>query len=103
MAYEIVRYHEEHEAAVAELERLLWRGDVAGNVAHLRWKYRETPLREHCFLFVALDAGRVVGVRGLVAGRWEARRAEDAEPFRFVALSAADLVIAPELVRFVRS
>jgi GNAT superfamily N-acetyltransferase len=96
MAYEIVAYAQEHEAAVAELERILWNGDTATNVAHLRWKYRATPLFEHCFLFVALDAGRVVGVRGLVGGRWQARRDQSEEPVEFTLLSGADLVIAPE-------
>jgi hypothetical protein len=96
MSYEIVRYMQEHQAEVAELERILWRGDAAENVAHLHWKYRDGPLSEHTHLFVALAGKAVVGVRGLVAGRWELSSASGARPVTFLAPSGADLVIAPE-------
>ena len=95
MAYEIVPYCDEYESAVAALERVLWFGDVELNTACLRWKYAGNPYPDESQMFVALDQGRVVGVRGLMCGRWEACRGAGATPVAFEARAAADLVIAP--------
>lgn len=92
MGYEIVRYRPEFKEGVLELLELLWSPSRAVNAACFEWKYERNPYQSEPLLYLALDRGRVVGMRGMCGARWEAgvpRRA-------FAIPSACDLVIAPD-------
>lgn len=67
----IVRYAAQHKAAVAELQTGLWSTDAASNRAYLEWKYEQNPYGSEPNIYLALDRGEIVGMRGLYASRWE--------------------------------
>ncbi len=92
MTYGIVRYEPAFRDQVAELQRHLWGDDVSINAAYLDWKYHQNPYLDEPLVCLAVDAGRVVGMRGMFGALWEI--GTPAEPV--VVPCADDFVIAPE-------
>jgi GNAT superfamily N-acetyltransferase len=90
--YEIVPYRPELKAQVAALQRYLWEGDEATNAAYLEWKYERNPYFETPLIYLAMEEGTVVGMRGMFGSCWEGGARQD----RFVVPCADDFVIAPE-------
>jgi GNAT superfamily N-acetyltransferase len=88
---DIVRYDQGFREAVLDLLRCHWGSRREVNEAQLDWKHAGSPDAGPSRLYVALDKGRVVAVRGFFASRWEA-----GSPLRtFDLLSAGMLVIDP--------
>lgn len=88
-AIEVVRYGAENARQVAELQTRLWSPDPALNLQYLRWKYLENPCGDGSDIYLALDQGNLVGMRGFYPSRWECQR----ERNRFDVLVADDLVL----------
>lgn len=92
MPYEIVRYEPAFRDQVAGLQRHLWGTDASINAAYLDWKYHQNPYLADPLICLAVDAGRVVGMRGMFGARWEI-----GTPAEHVVVPCADdFVIAPE-------
>lgn len=92
MTYEIVRYDRAFRDQVAELQRHLWSDDATVNAAYLDWKYHQNPYLDEPLICLAVHAGRVVGMRGVVGARWEI-----GTPTEHVVVPCADdLVVVPE-------
>lgn len=92
MAYEIRRYEAGFRDQVLELQRHLWSPELALNDRYFAWKYELNPWVSEPLIFLAVDGGRVVGMRGAFAIPWVVgpeRRA-------LRALSAGDTVVAPD-------
>jgi hypothetical protein len=90
--YEIVTYQPEFREQVLELQRHLWSPDARVNSAYLKWKYERSPYRDLSLITLALQGGKVVGMRGIFGAKWEM-----GTPSRtFMAPTAGDTVIAPE-------
>jgi hypothetical protein len=90
MTAEIVQYRPEHKLPVAQLLAPLWCSDVARNAAYLEWKYESNPYAGAPQIWLAMDGGAVVGLRGLSGARWiagDARTPIDA-------LHSDDLLVA---------
>jgi GNAT superfamily N-acetyltransferase len=90
--YEIIPYDSRLKGQIADLQRHLWRGDVALNTAHLEWKYEQNPYFETPLIHVAVCDDRVVGMRGMFGSQWEL----GSPAARFAIPAADDLVIAPD-------
>jgi len=92
MEYEIVKYSPEFRTQVLEIQKHLWGPDPALNSAYLEWKYERNPYMDTPLIYLALCAGRVVGMRGLCGARWEMGGRSQT----FLVLCTCDFVIAPE-------
>ncbi|MGH6914600.1 MAG: GNAT family N-acetyltransferase, partial [Geminicoccales bacterium] len=92
MDYQFVQYRPEYRDQVLALLVSLWGSDAAFNSALFEWKYERNPYADPPFIFLALHRGRVVGMRGAFAGRWQGGD----PPRPFPALCGADLFISPE-------
>ncbi len=92
MGYEIVRYQPEFKEGVLKLLELLWSSNPAVNAACFEWKHERNPYQRDPLLYLALDGGRVVGMRGMCGAKWEAGvpRSEFDIP------CACDLVVAAD-------
>jgi GNAT superfamily N-acetyltransferase len=91
MACEIRRYDVGFRDQVLELQRHLWSPDLALNDRYFAWKYERNPWVSNPCIYLAVDGGRVVGMRGAFAIPWVV--GPEREPLR--ALSAGDTVVAP--------
>lgn len=91
MAIEIVRYHPRLKSRVIALQTHLWSADLALNEAYFDWKFERNPYAISPLLYIALDGEQAVGMRGMMAMRWQV--GADATPFTIP--YPDDLVIAP--------
>jgi len=92
VTYEIVRYEPAFRDQVAELQRHLWGNDATTNAAYLDWKYHQNPYLGDPLIYLAVQAGRVVAMRGMYGALWEI-----GTPAEHVVVPCADdFVIAPE-------
>lgn len=91
MGYEIVKYRTEFKEGVVKLLENLWTPNPVANAACLEWKYDRNPYSNQPLIYLALDRGRVVGMRGMGGAKWEAgpRRQQ------FLIPCACDLVVSP--------
>jgi GNAT superfamily N-acetyltransferase len=88
---EIVRYRPEHGDAVAQLQTALWSPDPAANRRYFAWKYEANPWSAEPRVYLALRDGRLAGMRGFYASRWEV-----GSPAHTVSIPLADdFAIAP--------
>jgi GNAT superfamily N-acetyltransferase len=87
--YEVRPYTREFGVQVARLQRHLWHGGLARNAAYLAWKYEQNPYLPDPLVYLAVDGGKVVGMRGVFGSCWEAGTE------RFIVPCADDFVIAP--------
>ena len=87
--HEVRLYGRELRGQVAELQQYLWHGSLARNAAYLEWKYEQNPYLSDPLIYLALDQGTIVGMRGVFGSCWEAGSA------RFIVPCADDFVIAP--------
>lgn len=92
MQPEITSYEPKHRDQVLELTKELWSTDSDVNAAYLTWKYESNPHVGDPLLYLALERGRLIGMRGAYGMAWE--RGDTGE--RLAALGMGDLVIAPE-------
>jgi len=90
--YEIVKYTPEFKQLVLELQRYLWNPELAVNAAYLEWKYERNPYTASPLIYLALEQGRVVGMRGFYAAQWQT----GCDGHTWLGLCAGDSVIAPE-------
>ena len=69
-----VQYRPELRNDVLNLTKHLWGPNSSGNAAYLDWKYRDNPNLgwKSPLIFLALDDGKVIGMRGVHATRLEA-------------------------------
>jgi GNAT superfamily N-acetyltransferase len=92
MGYEIIRYRPEFKDGVLKLLESLWTLNPAANAACLEWKYDRNPYINQPLIYLALDRGRVVGMRGMGGSKWEVGLPRQ----QFVIPCACDLVIAAD-------
>lgn len=90
--YEIVKYRPEFKSQIVELQTHLWSPDVSLNAVYLEWKYERNPYVNTPLIYVALCAGRVVGMRGMCGAKWQIGDSGQT----FLGPCAGDLVIAPD-------
>ena len=90
-AYDIVLYQPRYQEQVVQLQTGLWSPDVAINAAYLEWKYQDCPYQQPPLIYLALQGGEVVGMRGIHGARWCA--GEDAIPEDVGC--AGDMVVVP--------
>lgn len=89
MACDIVPYRADLKDQVIDLAA--WEGSVHEKRAYFEWKHERNPYSSTPLLYLALDRGRVVGMRSFFGVRWECgpdRRVVDG-------LYADDAAIAP--------
>ena len=68
---DIVRYTAADKHAVAHLQTGLWSKDPERNLQYLEWKYENNPFLVEPHIYLALERGEVVGMRGFHGARWE--------------------------------
>jgi len=90
--YEIVKYRPELKSQVVELQTHLWSPDLDVNAAYLEWKYEQNPYLDTQLIYMALCAGKVVGMRGIYGAKWEIGHPGQ----KLSVLCAGDSVTAPE-------
>ncbi|HKP29358.1 MAG TPA: GNAT family N-acetyltransferase [Gemmatimonadales bacterium] len=69
---DVARYDARSKPEVVELLRLLASPDRDVTRRYLEWKYEENPILREPVLYLVRAEGRLVGMRGLLAARWEA-------------------------------
>jgi hypothetical protein len=89
--YDIVPYQPELKPQVVELQKHLWSPDPGLNRAYFEWKYERNPYVSAPLVYLAVNRGAVVGMRGFLGMRWEAGLPAQT----LTGLCAEDLVIAP--------
>jgi GNAT superfamily N-acetyltransferase len=89
IVYEVEPYVRGLRGQVAKLQQHLWRGSLAWNTAYLEWKYEQNPYLPDPLIYLAVDHGTIVGMRGVFGSCWEAGSE------RFIVPCADDFVIAP--------
>ena len=92
MEYEVIKYRPEFKSQVVELQRHLWSPDPVLNAVYLEWKYERNPYQDTPLIYLALCAGKVVGMRGMCGAQWQLGHPDRT----FLGLCACDLVIAPD-------
>jgi len=90
--YEIVKYRPEFKSQIIELQTHLWSPDLAANTAYLEWKYEQNPYLDTPLIYLALYAGKVVGMRGMYGAKWEIGHPSQT----LSVVCAGDSVTAPE-------
>ncbi len=90
--YEIIKYNPSLKEEVLKLHTHSWSSDLSLNVAYLEWKYERNPYLKEPIIFLATSEGKVVGMRGAFATKWQMGKAGQT----FLALYVDDLVIDPE-------
>ena len=90
-AYSIIPYEPRWKSQLLELQTLLWDPDPAVNAACFDWKYQHHPGSLNPLVYLAIQEGRLVAMRGFWPSRWEAGHPAAAVDF----LKAGDLVVAP--------
>jgi len=88
VAIEIIRYTRPYADQVAELQTRLWNPDPKLNLSYLNWKHHENPFTDQPLIFLALDKGKVVGMRGFFGTRIEIGHSSEQFPV-FIADDAA--------------
>lgn len=92
VGYEIVRYRPEFRDGVLKLLESLWGANPDLNAACLEWKYQRNPYQSEPLLYLALDRGRAVGMRGFCGAKWVVGVGQE----EFCIPMACDLVVAPD-------
>jgi hypothetical protein len=68
--FEIIQYSRAVKETVLELQTDLWSSDRALNAAYLEWKYESNPYEKEPLIYLAMNQGRAVGMRGAFATKW---------------------------------
>ena len=90
-AYDIVLYQPRYQEQVVQLQTGLWSPDVAINAAYLEWKYQDCPYQQPPLIYLVLQGGEVVGMRGIHGARWYAGEDATTEDVG----CAGDMVVVP--------
>ena len=88
-AYEIIRYRPEFRQQVLQLQAGEWTSDPQVSGTYLDWKYHHNPYLKTPIVHLAVHAGRVVGMRGMVGSCWEGGRSDQV----YLGVSDADAVV----------
>jgi GNAT superfamily N-acetyltransferase len=91
-SYDIVRYEPRYRDQVLAVQHHLWGTDSARNDQYLAWKYEQNPYADAPLIYLALDEGQVVAMRGMFGTRWQVGDPPD----RPAALFAGDTVVMPD-------
>jgi GNAT superfamily N-acetyltransferase len=89
---EIVRYEPRLLGQVVALQRRVWSPDESLNAAYFRWKHECNPYFRQPKVFLAVERGRAIAMRGFVGSQWET----GSGPSPVVLPMAADSSVAPE-------
>src|SRR5262245_53944943 len=89
--FEIFQYTPALKETVLALQTNLWSSDLALNAAYLEWKYENNPYSKEPLIYLALNQGRAVGMRGVWATKWQIGSAHTT----FLIPYPDDLVIDP--------
>lgn len=92
MMVKIVRYNSRYKQQIIELQTHLWSPNLVVNRAYFEWKYEQNPYLSEPLIYLAIDDGKVVGMRGFFGIQWECGCPRE----QFNALYADDMVVAPE-------
>lgn len=92
MAIEIIRYTRQFADQVAELQTRLWNPDPEYNLAYLNWKHHDNPFTDQPLIFLAIDKGKVIGMRGFYGTQIEIGPSSE----QFSVFIADDATIARE-------
>jgi hypothetical protein len=68
--YQVLPYRSQFKSQILNLLTDLWTSSLEDNARYFAWKYEANPYASDPFFYVALHGDRVVGARGLFAGRW---------------------------------
>jgi len=90
--YQFASYEPRFRPQIVELFARVFGGTRARSDAYLSWKYERNPYLPEPLFTLALDAGRVVAMRGFYGARWTANDASTS----ILAPVAADTAVAPE-------
>jgi GNAT superfamily N-acetyltransferase len=90
--FEIIQYSRALKETVLELQTNLWSPNRALNAAYLEWKYESNPYVKEPLIYLAMNQGRAVGMRGVFTTKWQI----GSRDHTFLALYADDLVVDPE-------
>jgi GNAT superfamily N-acetyltransferase len=88
---EIIRYRPDLKTDLLHLQVDLWGRDLEQSRAYFEWKYEHNPYLPEPVVHLALQDGRLVGMRAMFGAEWEV----GSPPRSFLAPCAADSVIAP--------
>jgi hypothetical protein len=88
-AYSIELYEERHKRQIAQLQKQLWGLSPVANQKYLEWKYEQNPYTPDPLIYVAVDQGRVIGMRGIFGASWEVQ----GERTQMAIPSAADSLV----------
>lgn len=69
--FEIVQYTPALKETLVELQTHLWSSDRALNAAYLEWKYERNPYSSEPLIWLAMNQGKAVGMRGVFATKWQ--------------------------------
>jgi len=89
--FEIVRYTSDLKGQVIQLQTALWSSRPALNAAYFDWKYEANPYVEEPLIYLAMQRGVVIGMRGFFGIALEGGQAGQA----LRGLYADDTVVAP--------
>ncbi len=70
MGHEIIRYRPDHKQEVADLLMEFW-PDPIENTEYFSWLHEENPYSDCPTVYLLVDAGKVVGMRGFHGAKWE--------------------------------
>ena len=90
--YEVVCYESGLKAKVIGLQVHLWGPSETLNTAYFEWKYQSNPYVHTPLIYLAMQEGQVVGMRGFHGMQLEGGNPNQ----KSIALYADDLVIHPE-------
>ena len=90
--FEIIQYSRALKETVLELQTNLWSSDRALNAAYLEWKYENNPYLREPLIYLAMNQGRAVGMRGAFATKWQIGNRDHT----FLIAYPDDFVIDPE-------
>ena len=91
MQIEIVKYHPELKDEIIELQTHSWGPDIALNKDYFEWKYECNPYIRDPLIYLALNGGKAVGMRGMLGAQWQIGTGAKT----FFGVYPDDLVIAP--------
>ena len=91
-SFEIIPYSRALKETVLELQTNLWSSDRALNAAYLEWKYENNPYLREPLIYLAMNQGRAVGMRGVFATKWQIGNRDHT----FLVAYPDDFVIDPE-------
>jgi len=88
----VIRYQPDFKAQIVALQTGLWGPNVDLNTSYFEWKYERNPYVTEPLIYLAVQDGKVIGMRGFFGVQWEV----GVPAQRFTSLYADDAVVSPE-------